>query len=134
MNSSTSPKNLFVHLVVAKAIRIFLLSSFPLQSGHPASGLVGIGNVRRQSHHFDAGKDARGASQFLRGQLKRGIGIREGMSRCCLNSAPQADSSFETFAVPVADRAARLTADLTRKDVGNDKGFTVGCHRSLFRS
>ena len=36
------------------------------------------------------------------------------MSSCCLNSVPQSDSSFETFAAPVADWAARLTAGLTR--------------------
>ena len=36
------------------------------------------------------------------------------MSNCCLNSVPQSDSRFETFAAPVADWAARLTAGLTR--------------------
>jgi hypothetical protein len=36
------------------------------------------------------------------------------MSNCCVNSVPQADSSFQTFAAPVADWTARLTAGLTR--------------------
>jgi hypothetical protein len=36
------------------------------------------------------------------------------MSNCCLNPVPQTDSSFETFAAPVADWVARLTAGLTR--------------------
>src|SRR5512146_2558361 len=34
------------------------------------------------------------------------------MSNCCLTSVPQADSSYETFAGPVADWQARLTAGL----------------------
>jgi hypothetical protein len=36
------------------------------------------------------------------------------MSNCCVKSVPQSDSSFETFARPVADWQARLTAGLTR--------------------
>jgi hypothetical protein len=36
------------------------------------------------------------------------------MSNCCLESVPHADSSFETFAGPVADWRARLTAGLSR--------------------
>jgi len=36
------------------------------------------------------------------------------MNNCCMNSVPQSDSSFETFACPVADWQARLTAGLTR--------------------
>jgi len=51
---------------------------------------------------------------IFKGIIGGGIGIREGMSNCCLKSVPQSDSSFETFAAPVADWAARLTAGLTR--------------------
>jgi hypothetical protein len=36
------------------------------------------------------------------------------MSNCCKNSVPQSESSFETFAGPVADWTARLTAGLTQ--------------------
>jgi hypothetical protein len=36
------------------------------------------------------------------------------MSNCCAQTVPHADSSFETFAVPVADWQARLTAGLSR--------------------
>ena len=40
------------------------------------------------------------------------------MSNCCLNSVPQSDSSFETFA---ADWAARLTAGLSRSVQASDQ-------------
>jgi len=43
------------------------------------------------------------------------------MSNCCLNSVPQFDSSFETFAAPVAGWAARLTAGLTRSVRASDQ-------------
>ena len=36
------------------------------------------------------------------------------MSNCCVKSVPQSDSSFETFAGPVANWQARLTAGLSR--------------------
>ena len=36
------------------------------------------------------------------------------MKSCCLPAVPHPDSSFETFAGPVADWTARLTAGLTR--------------------
>lgn len=36
------------------------------------------------------------------------------MSHCCLKSVPHSDSSFETFAKPVADWQVRLTAGLSR--------------------
>ena len=36
------------------------------------------------------------------------------MKNCCVKSVPQTDSSIETFARPVADWQARLTAGLTR--------------------
>jgi len=36
------------------------------------------------------------------------------MNYCCVKSVPQPDSSFETFARPVADWQTRLTAGLTR--------------------
>jgi len=36
------------------------------------------------------------------------------MNHCCLKSVPQSDSSFETFAGPVADWQARLTAGLNQ--------------------
>ena len=43
------------------------------------------------------------------------------MSNCCLNSVPQSDSSYETFAGPVADWMARLTAGLTRSVRASDQ-------------
>jgi len=36
------------------------------------------------------------------------------MNHCCVNSVPQSDSSYETFARPVADWQARLTAGLNQ--------------------
>lgn len=44
-----------------------------------------------------------------------------GMSNCCETSVPQPDSSFETFARPVADWQARLTAGLTRSVQASDE-------------
>lgn len=38
--------------------------------------------------------------------------IERGMSNCCVKLVPHSDSSFETFAGPVADWQARLTAGL----------------------
>ena len=43
------------------------------------------------------------------------------MNHCCLNAVPHSDSSFETFAGPVADWAARLTAGLTRSVQASDQ-------------
>ena len=43
------------------------------------------------------------------------------MNNCCVNSVPQFDSSFETFARPVADWTARLTAGLTRSLQASDQ-------------
>jgi hypothetical protein len=43
------------------------------------------------------------------------------MSNCCLKSVPQSDSSFETFAGPVADWRARLTAGLARSVRASDQ-------------
>ena len=43
------------------------------------------------------------------------------MNNCCLNSVPQSDSSFETFAAPVADWTARLTAGLARSVRASDQ-------------
>jgi Uncharacterised protein family (UPF0236). len=43
------------------------------------------------------------------------------MSNCCLKSVPQSDSSFETFAGPVADWTARLTAGLARSVQASDQ-------------
>jgi hypothetical protein len=45
------------------------------------------------------------------------------MSNCCVNSVPQSDSSFETFARPVADWQARLTAGLTRSIQASDQNL-----------
>jgi hypothetical protein len=45
------------------------------------------------------------------------------MSNCCLKSVPQSDSSFETFAGPVADWQARLTAGLTRSVQTSDQNL-----------
>jgi hypothetical protein len=47
------------------------------------------------------------------------------MSSCCLNSVPQFDSRFETFAAPVADWAARLTAGLARRSMSLQATRTV---------
>lgn len=43
------------------------------------------------------------------------------MSNCCEKSVPQPDSSFETFARPVAGWQARLTAGLTRSVQASDE-------------
>jgi hypothetical protein len=43
------------------------------------------------------------------------------MSNCCVKSVPQSDSSFETFARPVADWQARLTAGLSRSIEASDQ-------------
>ena len=55
------------------------------------------------------------------------IGSREwykgGMSNCCVKSVPQSDSSFETFARPVADWQARLTAGLSRSLQASDENL-----------
>jgi hypothetical protein len=45
------------------------------------------------------------------------------MSNCCLKSVPQSDSSFETFARPVADWQARLTAGLSRSLEASDQNL-----------
>src|SRR5208282_5343577 len=45
------------------------------------------------------------------------------MNNCCLKSVPQSDSSFETFALPVADWQARLTAGLTRSLRASDQNL-----------
>lgn len=45
------------------------------------------------------------------------------MKSCCLQSVPQSDSSFETFARPVADWQARLTAGLTRSLEASDQNL-----------
>ena len=45
------------------------------------------------------------------------------MSKLCLNSVPHADSSFETFARPVADWQARLTAGLSRSLQASDQNL-----------
>lgn len=45
------------------------------------------------------------------------------MNHCCLKSAPQSDSSFETFARPVADWQARLTAGLSRSLEASDENL-----------
>ena len=45
------------------------------------------------------------------------------MNNCCLKSVPQSDSSFETFARPVADWQARLTAGLTRSLEASDQNL-----------
>lgn len=44
-----------------------------------------------------------------------------GMNNCCVKSVPQSDSSFETFARPVADWQARLTAGLSRSLQASDE-------------
>jgi len=45
------------------------------------------------------------------------------MSNCCVKSVPQSDSSFETFARPVADWQARLTAGLSRSLEASDQNL-----------
>lgn len=45
------------------------------------------------------------------------------MSNCCVKSVPQSDSSFETFARPVADWQARLTAGLSRSLQASDQNL-----------
>jgi len=45
------------------------------------------------------------------------------MSDCCLKSAPQSDSSFETFARPVADWQARLTVGLNQSVQASDQNL-----------
>lgn len=45
------------------------------------------------------------------------------MNHCCLKSVPQSDSSFETFARPVADWQARLTAGLSRSLEASDENL-----------
>jgi hypothetical protein len=45
------------------------------------------------------------------------------MSNCCVKSVPQTDGSFETFARPVADWQARLTAGLSRSLEASDQNL-----------
>ena len=45
------------------------------------------------------------------------------MSNCCMKSVPQTDGSFETFARPVADWQARLTAGLSRSVEASDQNL-----------
>ena len=45
------------------------------------------------------------------------------MSNCCLKSVPQSDSSYETFARPVADWEARLTAGLNQTVQASDQNL-----------
>jgi len=45
------------------------------------------------------------------------------MNHCCVRSVPQSDSSFETFARPVADWQARLTAGLSRSLQASDQNL-----------
>jgi hypothetical protein len=45
------------------------------------------------------------------------------MSNCCLKLVPQSDSSFETFARPMADWQARLTAGLSRSLQASDQNL-----------
>jgi hypothetical protein len=45
------------------------------------------------------------------------------MNNCCVKSVPQSDSSFETFARPVANWQARLTAGLTRSLQASDQNL-----------
>lgn len=45
------------------------------------------------------------------------------MSNCCLKSVPQSDSSYETFARPVADWQARLTAGLNQGIRASDQNL-----------
>lgn len=43
------------------------------------------------------------------------------MNHCCIKSVPQSDSSYETFARPVADWQARLTAGLNQSVQASDQ-------------
>jgi hypothetical protein len=43
------------------------------------------------------------------------------MNDCCVKSVPQSDSSYETFAGPVADWQARLTAGLNQSVQASDE-------------
>jgi len=45
------------------------------------------------------------------------------MNNCCVKSVPQSDSSFETFARPVADGQVRLTAGLSRSVQASDQNL-----------
>jgi hypothetical protein len=45
------------------------------------------------------------------------------MSNCCVHTVPHTDSSFETFARPVADWTARLTVGLTRSIQASDQSL-----------
>ena len=45
------------------------------------------------------------------------------MSNCCVKSVPHSDSSFETFAQPVADWQARLTSGLSRSLQASDQNL-----------
>src|SRR5436309_3297848 len=45
------------------------------------------------------------------------------MSNCCVKWVPQSDSSFETFARPVADWQARLTGGLSRSVEASDQNL-----------
>jgi len=45
------------------------------------------------------------------------------MNNCCVKSVPQSDSSFETFAGPVADWQGRLTAGLSRSLQASDQNL-----------
>ena len=45
------------------------------------------------------------------------------MNNCCVKSVPQPDSSFETFARPVADWQARLTGGLSRSVEASDQNL-----------
>ena len=45
------------------------------------------------------------------------------MNNCCVKSVPQSDSSFETFARPVADWQVRLTAGLSRSVQASDQNL-----------
>ena len=45
------------------------------------------------------------------------------MNNCCVKSVPQSDSSFETFARPVADWQERLTAGLSRSVQASDQNL-----------
>ena len=45
------------------------------------------------------------------------------MNNCCVKSVPQSDSSYETFAQPVSDWQARLTAGLARSVQASDENL-----------
>src|SRR2546426_6827563 len=49
--------------------------------------------------------------------------VRGGMSNCCVQPVPQSDSSFETFAGPLADWQARLMAGLSRSVQASDQNL-----------